>query len=279
MRILESRLAQRARRNPHVRPPLIAAYRAIDRTLPAPKGPRILANSMPKSGTHLLMSLLENLPKLRFAGHFVSYLGKDAIGEREEFTHLIRRLRLLRDSHYIGAHLTYDPAVERAVDEAGARMVTILRDPRSHILSWAHYLLATRHVPGREWVTDRYPDMASLLPALVRGIGVPGVIPICQMWASGSVDIRVGASQISGSRCGSRTLWVRAVAATTGARMKLRMRCSSTSATPVRAPRRTALQTEFSQRTRQPSERVKSILGAKSFPRTWQRKLSTGAGS
>ena len=212
MRILESRLAQRARRNPHVRPPLIAAYRAIDRTLPAPKGPRILANSMPKSGTHLLMSLLENLPKLRFAGHFVSYLGKDAIGEREEFTHLIRRLRLLRDSHYIGAHLTYDPAVERAVDEAGARMVTILRDPRSHILSWAHYLLATRHVPGREWVTDRYPDMASLLPALVRGIGVPGVYPYLpdvgerfrrySGWRESDIGIAVRFEDLVGSRGG-----------------------------------------------------------------------------
>lgn len=177
MGFLESRLAQRARRSPHVRPPAIAAYRAIDRVLPAPTGPRVVLNSMPKAGTHMLMSLLESLPRMRFAAQLVSYLGQDAVGERQEYEHLIRRLRYLRDSRYIIGHLTYDPAVERAITEAGVHMVTIIRDPRSHILSWAHYLLTTRHVPGREWVTDRYPDMASLLPILVRGIGVPGIPP------------------------------------------------------------------------------------------------------
>lgn len=160
-----------------MRPPAIAAYRAIDRVRPAPAGPRVLANSMPKSGTHLLTSLLDSLPKLRFGGQVVSYLGQDTVNEREEYKHLIRRLRFLRDSHYIGGHLTYDPAVERAIAEAGVLMVTILRDPRSHILSLAHYLLSNRHVPGRDWVTDRYPDMDSLLPVLVRGIGVPGIEP------------------------------------------------------------------------------------------------------
>jgi hypothetical protein len=132
---------------------------------------------MPKSGTHLLTSLLESLPTLRFAAQLVSYLGQDAVGADEEYEHLVRRFRHLRDSRYIIGHLTYDPAIERAIAEAGVRMITILRDPRSHILSWAHYLLTTRHVPGRDWVTDRYPDMDSLLPVLVRGIGVPGVYP------------------------------------------------------------------------------------------------------
>lgn len=177
MGILESRLAQRARRSPYVRPPAIAAYRAIDRALPAPAGPKILANSMPKSGTHLLTSLIASLPKMRFAGQSVAYRGQDTPGASEEFKHLVRRLRLLRDSHYIGGHLAFDPNVERVVADSGVRMVTIIRDPRAHVLSWAHYLLTTRHVPGRQWVTDQYPDMESLLPQLVRGIGVPGISP------------------------------------------------------------------------------------------------------
>lgn len=177
MRILETRLAQRARRSPLVRPPAVAAYRALDRVLPAPAGPRVLANSMPKAGTHLLMSLLESLPRMRYSGQVVSYLGDDTIGEREDFAHLARRMRLLRDSHYVGGHLVYDQAVEEVLRAHGVRMVTIVRDPRSAVLSWAHYLLTTRHVPGRDWVRTNYPDMETLLPALIRGFGVPRVFP------------------------------------------------------------------------------------------------------
>lgn len=177
MRILETSLAQRARRSPLLRPPAVAAYRAIDRMFPAPAGPRVVANSMPKAGTHLLMSLLEALPKLRFAGQVISYLGEDAVGERDEFAHLVRRVGLMRDSHYISGHLTYDEAVERTLVEADVRMVTIVRDPRAAVLSWAHYLLTTRHVPGREWVWEHYPDMTALQDALVQGIGEPRVYP------------------------------------------------------------------------------------------------------
>lgn len=177
MPILESRLAQRARRNPWIRPPAIAAYRAVDRIWPASQGPRVLANSMPKAGTHLLTSLLEGIPRMRFGAHVVSYLGKDGIGEDAEFEHLTRRLRLLRDSHYISGHLAYDPDVEAVIRQAGVTMVTIVRDPRAQVISWAHYLLNNRHVPGREWVLENYPDMESLLPALVMGIGEPFVYP------------------------------------------------------------------------------------------------------
>lgn len=177
MRLLETKVAQRARRNPFIRPPAMAAYRALDRMLPAPPGPRVLANSMPKAGTHLLMSLLESLPQMRFAGQVVSYLGEDAVGEEQEFAHLARRLERLRDSHYVIAHLTRDPAVEDLLVTSGAQMVTMVRDPRSAVVSWAHYLLTTRHVPGREWVRDRYPDFDTLVPALVRGFGEPHVFP------------------------------------------------------------------------------------------------------
>ncbi len=131
---------------------------------------------MPKAGTHLLTSLLEALP-LRFAGQLVSYLGRDAVGEREEFEHFARRMQLLRDSHYVLGHLTYDPSVEEVIIDRNVRMVTIVRDPRAHVISWAHYLLTTRHVPGREWVVSSYPDMESLVPVLVTGIGTPGVPP------------------------------------------------------------------------------------------------------
>lgn len=195
-----------------MRPPAIAAYRTLDRIMPAPAGPRVLANSMPKSGTHLLTSLLESLPKMRFAGQWVSYLGQDAVGEREEYEHFIRRLRLLRDSHYIGSHLTYDPAVERALSDAGVHMITVVRDPRSQVLSWAHYLLTTRHVPGRNWVTDRYPDMDALLPLLVRGTGVPGVYPYLpdvgerfrrySAWSESDIGIEVRFEDLVGARGG-----------------------------------------------------------------------------
>lgn len=177
MRILESRLAQRARRSRVVRPPAIAVYRTLDRIMPAPPGPRVVANSMPKAGTHLLTSLLESLPKMRFAGQLVSYLGADGVGAEDEFAHFEKRVGLLRDSHYIGGHLAYDNRADEVAGRSGVRIVTMIRDPRAQVVSWAHYLLSATHVPGRSWVIDRYPDMDSLLPILIRGFGEPYVFP------------------------------------------------------------------------------------------------------
>ena len=174
MQLLDTRLARRARQSPLLRPPAIAAYRLMIRLAPTPPGPRVLANSMPKSGTHLLANLLDHLDGMRLAGHLVDFDVADSHDPEAALKHLDKRLRRLRDSQYIGAHLIRDPRVEERLRAAPVKLVTILRDPRAVILSGAHYVMEAKQLKGRAEALELYPDLPSVLRALVLGHGEPG---------------------------------------------------------------------------------------------------------
>jgi hypothetical protein len=52
----------------HLRKVAFPAYRAYARAMVFYSGPRVLAVSVPKAGTHLLSNLLTNFPRLMFSG-------------------------------------------------------------------------------------------------------------------------------------------------------------------------------------------------------------------
>lgn len=178
IRVLDTALARRARRSPLLRPPAIAAFRALDRLTPAPPGPKVIANSMPKSGTHLLAALLDQIEGMRFAGRMVAFDAADAHEPERPLRRLDKELRRLRSSHYIGGHLVRDPGVEarlhRAVTEDDVRLLTIMRDPRAIVVSGAHYVLNAPQLRGREDALRIFPDYASIVRAMVQGHGEPG---------------------------------------------------------------------------------------------------------
>jgi len=172
--LLDSALVRRVRRSPALRPPAIAAYRALDRMRPAPPGPRVIANSMPKSGTHLLAGLLDQLDGMRSAGRFVAFYEADRDTPEARFKILDKTLRGLRDSHYIGGHLIHDDRVEQKIKDSGVSLVTILRDPRAVVASGFHYVRDTPHMKMREQALELFPDEDAMWHGLVFGIGEPG---------------------------------------------------------------------------------------------------------
>jgi hypothetical protein len=172
--LLDSPLVRRVRQNPRLRPAGIAAYRAVDRILPAGPGPRILANSMPKSGTHLLASLLDGLGDLRFAGHLVTFDCGDRHDPEQPLDDLTKRLATLRNGRYLGGHLIADPAVQERVSASGVRLLTILRDPRAVIVSGANYVLEATQLRDRDEALELFPDKHAILRAMVTGHGRPG---------------------------------------------------------------------------------------------------------
>lgn len=174
MGVLESSLAQRVRRSPALRPPAIAAYRMMLRLAPTKPGPRVLANSMPKSGTHLLATLLDQLDGMRLAGHLVAFDVAVSLDPDKSLKHLDKRIKRLRDSQYIGAHLIRDPRVEERLRAAPVKLVTILRDPRAVILSGAHYVMDAKQLKGRDEALAIYPDLPAVMRAMVMGHGEPG---------------------------------------------------------------------------------------------------------
>jgi hypothetical protein len=212
VKVLDSALARRVRRSPALRPPAIMAYRVMDRLTPAAPGPRVVANSMPKSGTHLLASLLDQLEGMRFAGHLVVFDPGDRFNPQPPLRHLETRLRKLRDSHYIGGHLIHEPEVERRIGDSGAKLITILRDPRAVIVSGAHYVMDAKHLRDRAEALEMFPDLPSVLRALVFGHGEPGDkfyspeigerYRAYADWVGASVGITVRFEDLVGSRGG-----------------------------------------------------------------------------
>lgn len=174
MGLLDTPLVRKVRQSPRLRPAAIAAYRAVDRMLPEGAGPRVLANSMPKSGTHLLASLLDGLGDLRFAGHLVTFDCNDRQQPEQPLGDLVRRLGGLRNGRYLGGHLIADDLVQDRVAASGVKLLTILRDPRAVTVSGANYVLEATQLRDRDEALKIFPDKEAILRAMVVGHGEPG---------------------------------------------------------------------------------------------------------
>jgi hypothetical protein len=163
------------RRSRMLRPVGVAAYRAADRMLPAAPGPRVVVNSMPKSGTHLVSELLDQLGGMRFSGHAVMFIEARRHRDTDKALAVVeRRARRLRPSHYMGSHLTWDPRVESILTSADVRLVTILRDPRALVVSAKNYLYKATWMPHRDRLIDWLGDERSVMEFAIRGHGDPG---------------------------------------------------------------------------------------------------------
>lgn len=175
MNVLDSALVRRVRQSSRLRPMAAAAYRAADRMIPAGDGPMVIANSMPKSGTHLLSSLIGQLPGMRFSGRYAVLEPLDRGPEGQwRIDKLDGRLAKMRRGHFMGGHLVQDPRAEESIRRHGTKLVTILRDPRAVVVSGVHYVTDTQHIPGRDAALEVFPTTEAMLKALVHGHGEPG---------------------------------------------------------------------------------------------------------
>jgi hypothetical protein len=130
---------------------------------------------MPKSGTHLLTELLDQIEGMRFSGHVVMLTPADQLYEHDErIRELDRRARRLRSSHYLAGHLVHEEAVERVLERNATRLVTILRDPRAVVVSAKNYLYNATWMPHRDQLMTQLGDERAVLEYLVGGQPAPG---------------------------------------------------------------------------------------------------------
>jgi hypothetical protein len=101
--------------------------------------PPVLANSVPKSGTHLLLQVLQGLPATTHYGSFIASTPPLTFYERSERNHL-RLIRALAPGEICPAHLFYADSFDVALDRLNCVHYFIYRDPRDVVVSDAHYL-------------------------------------------------------------------------------------------------------------------------------------------
>ena len=102
-------------------------------------GPRILANSIPKAGTHLLARCLDHFPGMVDSGVHI----RPSVGAYE----LEGMLLGLSRGSFATAHLPFSRRRAEVLAELDVGLTLIIRDPRDVVVSHFHYVTrrATKH--------------------------------------------------------------------------------------------------------------------------------------
>ena len=102
--------------------------------------PPVLANSFPKSGTHLLDQIVGALPDRRNYGEFVASLTSSFRFSRRPIEDLVSRLQGCVPGELVRGHLYFDPRLVEPLTATNTVAYFIYRDPRDVVVSEAHYL-------------------------------------------------------------------------------------------------------------------------------------------
>jgi len=158
----------------------IPAYKLLARGMVFSPPPRVLSNSTPKTGTHLLSSLLKSFPDMMFSGHHYSLHNfelpgsppaTERGGEWElDWRRLERVLRSINDGQFMTAHFSPLPELKSLLDMLDYRIITMLRDPRDVAVSSAFYISRLeRHFLHERFATE-LDTMDDRLMASIRGL-------------------------------------------------------------------------------------------------------------
>jgi len=102
--------------------------------------PPVLANSFPKSGTHLLVQIIEGLPeRLNYGAFLGSEISSYQFRERSA-DNTRRVIRGFVPGEVVRGHLFFDPQYAQELAERNVVHFFIYRDPRDVVVSEAHYL-------------------------------------------------------------------------------------------------------------------------------------------
>ncbi|MEO0972636.1 MAG: sulfotransferase domain-containing protein [Pseudomonadota bacterium] len=122
------------------------------------RAPPVIVNSIPKSGTHLLLQIARALPRTRYYGSFLAWASSLDLKKRPQKVidfHLDR----VAPGEAIGAHLHYARRTSEKLASLNALHLMIVRDYEEIVRSEAHYLAHMNrfHRMAREF-RGRSPD-------------------------------------------------------------------------------------------------------------------------
>lgn len=185
------RAVRTLRENPNVRRIAIPTYRRMARFMAFGQGSRVLINSLPKAGTHVLSTLLKLLPGMIHSGqHYVL----DDFRQHEErpriwgdipeidWVKLERTFASFNKGQFMTAHFAAVPKLIELLDALDYRTLFIIRDPRDVVVSSSIYMASLeRHIMHGRYAEDfKTPEeriMATItgFPADDRGRGAESI--------------------------------------------------------------------------------------------------------
>jgi len=125
-------------------------------------GPRIIANSVPKAGTHLLIRCLSLFPRLTYTGiHYTK--GSTENGQLESL------LKRTGKSRFSAAHLWWSSDGSRLLKGSSFKSFLMLRDPRDVVISGVFFILRRQQHRCHEYFSS-LPGMDARITASITGV-------------------------------------------------------------------------------------------------------------
>jgi hypothetical protein len=140
--------------------------------------PPVLANSFPKSGTHLLAQVTEGLPD---RVNYGAFLGSEtsSFQLRERTAENTRQfIRGFVPGEVIRGHLYYEPPYAEALANRNTVNYFVYRDPRAVVVSEAHYLREMNRWHRLAKYFRRAPTIEDAISLSITGLDppVPGIV-------------------------------------------------------------------------------------------------------
>jgi hypothetical protein len=164
--------------NRRVRTSAITLYRAYAQCIFFYPQPRILVNSVPKAGTHLLRMIVAELPRVMLSGvhirvpevHQADVLRQTNVDFELDPVALRHRLLAAHPGQVVTAHLPWRSAAESVLRDVGVKTIFLIRDPRDVVVSYMHYVVGLRrNLLHRRIATELSTD-AERLMACIKGM-------------------------------------------------------------------------------------------------------------
>ena len=130
----------------------------------------VLVNSIPKSGTNLLLNIVLAMPGTQYAGDLSLAAERDVPEDRLIFVK--ERILDLRSGRVYTGHIPYAIEIAEWLCEQGIKQLFIYRDPRDYTVSLYHYVM--REAQPRHAYYEMFSNLGSdseRLLGAIRGIG------------------------------------------------------------------------------------------------------------
>ena len=135
--------------------------------------PPVIGNSIPKSGTHLLLQVIDAIPNLTNYGTFIASKPAITFRERSKKSHL-QMLRCIVPAEAIPAHIYYDTSYHEELIKKNSVVYFIYRDPRDVAISEAYYLTYSYRIHRlHRYYVKNLANMSERILAEILGITDP----------------------------------------------------------------------------------------------------------
>jgi hypothetical protein len=129
--------------------------------------PPVLANSFPKSGTHLLFQIVDGLPNTANYGAFLASMTSSFQYRTRSPANVSRFIRGFVPGEIVRGHLFYDAQYAEDLARKNVVHLFVYRDPRDVVVSEAHYL---RDMNRWHRLAPHFRKLASLDEAIMLSI-------------------------------------------------------------------------------------------------------------